>query len=155
MPFFHIYLFCSKEKILEVEVHAHVQRPVSVVKMATVLEVYITEKQRSTVCFLSERDLIRRILKKKCFLFTVESVCCLGGKGLANDEEVETEVPEWLRQQSKDFYAAVKQRSKCINVGGGYVEKYFFFPSLGYHIFYVLYPFITYLLTPSCILYLD
>jgi hypothetical protein len=34
----------------------------------------------------------------------------------------------WLRQQSKDFYVAgfdtlVKRWDKCINVGGGYVEK--------------------------------
>jgi hypothetical protein len=51
-----------------------------------------------------------------------------GGKRFADDEEVETEVRRWLRQQSKDFYAAgfdslVKRRDKCINVGGGYVEK--------------------------------
>jgi hypothetical protein len=35
---------------------------------------------------------------------------------------------KWLRQQSKDFYAAgfdtlIKRWDKCINVGGGYVEK--------------------------------
>jgi hypothetical protein len=35
---------------------------------------------------------------------------------------------KWLRQQSKDFYAAgfdalVKSWDKCINVGGGYVVK--------------------------------
>jgi hypothetical protein len=38
------------------------------------------------------------------------------------------EVWKWLRQQSNDFYAAgfnilVKQWDKCIDVGGGYVEK--------------------------------
>jgi hypothetical protein len=37
-------------------------------------------------------------------------------------------VQKWLRQQSKDFYAAgfdtlVKQWDKYIDVGGGYVEK--------------------------------
>jgi hypothetical protein len=37
-------------------------------------------------------------------------------------------VQKWLRQQSKDFYAAgfdavVKPWNKCINVGGEYVEK--------------------------------
>jgi hypothetical protein len=51
----------------------------------------------------------------------------LGDKRFA-DEEVETEVQKWLRQQAKDFYAAgfdalVKRWDKCINVGGGYVEK--------------------------------
>jgi hypothetical protein len=52
----------------------------------------------------------------------------LGGKSFADDEEVETEVRKWLRQQSKDFYAAgfepfIKRWNKCINVSGGYVEK--------------------------------
>jgi hypothetical protein len=28
-----------------------------------------------------------------------------GWQNFADDEEVETEVPKWLRQQSKDFYA--------------------------------------------------
>jgi hypothetical protein len=45
-----------------------------------------------------------------------------------SDEEVETEVRKWLRQQSEDFYASgldelVKRWDKCISVGGGYVEK--------------------------------
>jgi histone-lysine N-methyltransferase SETMAR len=49
----------------------------------------------------------------------------LGGRRFADDEEVETKV---RRQESKDFYAAsfdvvVIQWDKCINVGGGYVEK--------------------------------
>jgi hypothetical protein len=48
-------------------------------------------------------------------------------KHFAYDEEVETKVRKWLRQQSKDFYAAgfnalVKLWDKCINVGGRYVE---------------------------------
>jgi hypothetical protein len=56
---------------------------------------------------------------------------CLCGKRFADDEEVETEVRKWLRQESKDFCAEgfdalVKRWNKCINVGGGYVEKYFF-----------------------------
>jgi hypothetical protein len=37
-------------------------------------------------------------------------------------------VQEWLRQQSKDLHAAafdilVKLWGKCMDVGGGYVEK--------------------------------
>jgi hypothetical protein len=48
---------------------------------------------------------------KKYFLLMVGSVCCIkrftaGGKRLADDEEVETEMRKWLRQKSKDFYAA-------------------------------------------------
>jgi hypothetical protein len=43
-----------------------------------------------------------------------------------DDEKVEMEVQKWLRQQSKDFYAAglntlVKQWDKCISVSGRYV----------------------------------
>jgi hypothetical protein len=34
---------------------------------------------------------------------------------------------------------------------GGYVEKYMFFSRFEYHIFYVLYPFVTFLLTASYI----
>jgi hypothetical protein len=50
------------------------------------------------------------------------------GKSFADDEEVETEVRKWLRQQSEGFCAAgfdavIKHRDKCISVGGGYVEK--------------------------------
>jgi hypothetical protein len=65
----------------------------------------------------------------------VGSVCRVkrltaGAKRFPEDEEVETEVLQWLRQKSKDFYAAsfdalVKRWDKCINVGGGYVEKCF------------------------------
>jgi hypothetical protein len=55
-----------------------------------------------------------------------------GGKRFADDEEVETEERKWPRQQSKDFCAAgfdalVKRWNKSI-IGGGYVEKYMFFP---------------------------
>jgi hypothetical protein len=44
-----------------------------------------------------------------------------------HDEEVETEVRKWLRQQPKDFYAAdfdalLKRGDTCISIGGGYVE---------------------------------
>jgi hypothetical protein len=50
----------------------------------------------------------------------------MDGKVFADDEEVETEVRKWLRQQSKAYYAAsfdalVKRWDKCISVGGGYV----------------------------------
>jgi hypothetical protein len=95
---------------------------------------------------------------KKYFLFTVGSVCRVKrfttcGKYFSNDEEIKTEVLKWLRQQSEDFYAAgfdalVKRWDKCtyqcwwrvcraINV----------FSRFEYHMFYVLYPFVTYLQT--------
>jgi hypothetical protein len=92
------------------------------------------------VYFYRQKDSLQRILINKCFLFTVGSVCrlklfkigwriChLGGKRFGDDEEVEREVRNRLRQQSKDFYVAgfhalVKRWDKFINVGGRYVEK--------------------------------
>jgi hypothetical protein len=49
------------------------------------------------------------------------------GKRLADVEEVEMEVRKWLRQQSKDVYAAsfdalAKRWNKCISFGGEYIE---------------------------------
>jgi hypothetical protein len=57
----------------------------------------------------------------------------VGGIPFADEEDFETELRKWLRQQSKDFFAAgfdalVKRWDKCINVGWGYVEKSKFFP---------------------------
>jgi hypothetical protein len=61
-------------------------------------------------------------------VFVAQSGSQLGGKRFADDEEVEMEMRKWLRQQSKDFYAAgfhalVKRWDKYIDVGEGYVEK--------------------------------
>jgi hypothetical protein len=55
-------------------------------------------------------------------------VAHLCGKLFNDDEEIETEVQKWLRQQPKDFYAVafdalVKRWDKCISVSGGYAEK--------------------------------
>jgi hypothetical protein len=41
---------------------------------------------------------------------------------------INDQVRNWLKKQSKDFYATgfealAKQWNKCINVDGGYVEK--------------------------------
>jgi hypothetical protein len=54
---------------------------------------------------------MQRIFIKICFLFILGSVrrvkrFHLGGKLFADDEEVETGLQKWLRQQSEDFYAA-------------------------------------------------
>jgi hypothetical protein len=56
-------------------VHAHVQRLVSVVRMATLFEKYNTEEQRSVVRFCGQKDSMQRIFIKKCFLFMLGSVC--------------------------------------------------------------------------------
>jgi hypothetical protein len=59
------------------------------VAIATVFEVYITEDQRSFNRFCGTKDSIQRIFMKKCFLFTVGSVCRVkwftsGSKNVAN-----------------------------------------------------------------------
>jgi hypothetical protein len=51
-----------------------------------------------------------------------------GGIRFSDDERAKREVRKWLRQQSKDFYAAgvdalVRRWDKYISVGGGYFEK--------------------------------
>jgi hypothetical protein len=79
-------------------------------------------------------DSMKRLVIKKCFLLTVGSVCPakrfhFGGKRFTDDEKVEMEVHKWLRQQSKDSYAAgletmVKRWNKYyINDGEGHFEK--------------------------------
>jgi hypothetical protein len=83
--------------------------------------------------FCGQKDSMQRIFINKYFLFTLGSVCrvkrlCLDDKCFADDEDDETEVRKWLRQQSEDFYsvgfdALVKRWGNCINVGGGHVEK--------------------------------
>jgi hypothetical protein len=99
--------------------------------MATVFEDYSNEKQRPVVSFCGQKDSMQTVFIKKCLrweVFVTQSDSQLGGKRLADDEEVETEVRMWPRQQSKDFYGAcfdalVKRWDKCINVCRGYVEK--------------------------------
>jgi hypothetical protein len=93
-----------------------------------VLEGVIPKSSVLLCVFLGKNDPMQRIFIKKYFLFTVGSVCHVKqftteSRNSLKDEEVETEVRQWLRQQSKDFYAAVKRWDKCINVGGGFVEK--------------------------------
>jgi hypothetical protein len=54
------------------DARAHVQMLVLVVNIATVIEEYNIEKQRSVVRFCGQNDSMQRILIKKCFLFTVQ-----------------------------------------------------------------------------------
>jgi hypothetical protein len=95
----------------------------------------------SFCAFLSARGLNAKDIHKEMFPLyggkcssykAVHSWVEKRGKRFVDDEEVETEVRKWLRLQSKDFYAAgfgalIKRWDKCVNVGGGYVEKYIFF----------------------------
>jgi hypothetical protein len=78
--------------------------------MATVLEQYTTEEQRSVASFSSAKGLRAKDIHKE--IFHVYGGKCLSRKAFhswvkqrderfADDEEVETEVRKWLRQQSK------------------------------------------------------
>jgi hypothetical protein len=104
---------------------------------------------------------MKRIFIKKCFLFTVGNVCRIlrfitgstnSLSDVQNSHTMPDQVRKWQRQQSKHFYAAgidalVKRWDKYINVVGGYVEKQMFFSGFKYQMFYISYPFVTYLLT--------
>jgi hypothetical protein len=57
------------------DAHAHVQRLVLVVKMATFLEDCTTEEQRYFVRFCEQEGSMQMILKNKYSLFAVGSVC--------------------------------------------------------------------------------
>jgi hypothetical protein len=99
--------------------------------MATVLVEYNTEEQLVVRFFCGQKDSVQRIFIKKCFVFTVGSVCCL--KQFTTLKEV------WKSQMMKQrcgigrnnsqktstvgFDALVMIWEKCIDVGGGYVEK--------------------------------
>jgi hypothetical protein len=82
--------------------------------------VYTTEEQRH-VRFLWAKGLNAKDIHKEMCPVYGGKVCRvkrfhLGGKIFSDKEEVETEVRKWLRQQSKDFYAAGFW-DKCIDVG--------------------------------------
>jgi hypothetical protein len=57
--------------------HVHVQKLVSVVKMATVLEEYTIDEQHSVVRFLWAKELNAKYNNKEMFLFMVGSVCLI------------------------------------------------------------------------------
>jgi hypothetical protein len=110
---------------------------ISVVKMANVLPC-TTEKQCWVVRFsVGSRTVwewysYRSVSSLRWEVSVAVNGSQLGGKRSADEEEVETKVRKWLRQQTKDFYAAatdalVKRWDKCIHVGGWYVGKYIFF----------------------------
>jgi hypothetical protein len=63
----------------------YVQRLVSVVKMATVLEECTTEEQRSDVCFLWSQGLNAKDIHKE--MFPVYGGKCLSHKALHNSVE--------------------------------------------------------------------
>jgi hypothetical protein len=73
-----------------VEAHTHVQRLVSVVKMATVFEGCTIEEQRSVVRFFcGQKDSMQKMFINKCVLFTVGSKAVQPScKPFADDERM-------------------------------------------------------------------
>jgi hypothetical protein len=55
--------------------HGQVQMLVSVVKMATVLEGVVPKSSVLLCVFWGQKDSLQRVFIKKCFLYTVGSVC--------------------------------------------------------------------------------
>jgi hypothetical protein len=109
-----------------IDAHAHVHRLVSVVKMATIFEGCTIEKQRSLVRFLWAKGVSAKYSVFRVKRFTTESRNSL--KGVRKSQMMPNRVRKWLRLESTDIYvegfdALVKRWEKCINVGGGYVEK--------------------------------
>jgi hypothetical protein len=145
--------------------HAHAQRLVSVVKMTTVLEECTNEEKRSVVRFCGQKDSMQRILVKKCFLFTVGNVSHVKGfttrlrnsfqdvRNVADDagaEVAETTVKRLLCCGFRRASTAAEQVYQC----WWRICREMFSPRFEYNIFYVLYPFVTYLLTQPRVTYI-
>jgi hypothetical protein len=94
-------------------------------------------EQRSVVRFLRAKGLNVKDIHKEMFPVYGGSVCLVkrfttGSSNSLEDVRKPQMMPDqarkWLRQQSKEFYAAgfdalVKRWDKCISVRGGYVEN--------------------------------
>jgi hypothetical protein len=122
-----------------------------------VLEEYPSEEKRSVVrFFLLVEGLGEKYVHKE--MFHVYGGKCLSRKAVHNWIEKlfygrskvadhETEVRKWLRQQSKDFYAAGKAMGQVYECWWRVCREINVLSSFGYHMFYVLYPFVAYSLT--------
>jgi hypothetical protein len=127
--------------------------------MATVLEKCNTEEQSSPVRFsVGKKKLNAKNIYRE--MFPVYGGKCLSLKAVDNQlanislvtKKLKRKCRKWLRQQPEDFHAAgfdalVKRWDMCIDVGGGDMSRNKYFLRFKYHIFRVLYPFVTYLLT--------
>jgi hypothetical protein len=141
--------------------HAHVQRLVSVVELTTMLEGVLPKSSVLFCIFCGQKDPLQRIFIKKCFLFTVGSVCCVKQfttrsrnslKDVRKPQVMPNQVRKWLVEQSKDFYAAgfdalVKRWVQVYQCWWRTCLEINVFLNFKYYIFYVLYPSVTCLLT--------
>jgi hypothetical protein len=142
-PFLYIYDFF---KIAEM--HAHVQKLVSVVKMVAVL-----------LCiFCGQKDSMQRIFIKKCFLFMVGSVCSVKRfttvsrnslKDVRKSQMMPGEVAETTvkRLQCCGFRRTGKAIGQVYRCWLKICREINVFHRFEYHVFYVLYPYVTYSLT--------
>jgi hypothetical protein len=124
--------------------------------MATVHEDCTTEEQRVVVLFCMQKLNAKNIHKEifpvydgKCRVKRFTTVLRNSLKDIRKSHTMPDQVQKWLRQQSKVFYAAgfdalVKPWDKWWRI---YREIHVFFSRFEYHKFYVLYSFVTYLLT--------
>jgi hypothetical protein len=105
--------------------------------METMLEGYATEEQSSVVCFLWAKGLVAKDIRKEIFL-VYGGKClwrkavhnwvdkfCKGRSKVADNVRPGAEVAE-TAVYAAGFITLVKRWDKCINVGGGYVEKEMF-----------------------------
>jgi hypothetical protein len=125
--------------------------------MATVLEVCTTEKRSFVVRLCGQKDSMQSMFMKKCLLYTVGSVrrlkrFTIGWQIFVDDEAVETKVRKWLRRRSKKllccwFRRTGKAMGQVYQCWWRICRDINIFFRFEYHIFYVLYPFVTYLLT--------
>jgi hypothetical protein len=81
--------------VLVAGAHAHVQRLVSVVKMATVLEGYTTEEHGNVVFFCGQKNSVTKEVHKEMFPAYGRRICSekrfnLIGKHFADDDDFET-----------------------------------------------------------------
>jgi hypothetical protein len=116
---------------------------------------HTTEEQRSVLRFLRARGLSAKDIHKD--MFPAYGGKCLSHKAVHNCVENVSLMTKRLKQRCRSGWDAVKRLVCCgfrrtgkamgqvYQCCGGYVKKYMFFSRFEYHIFYVLYPFVTYL----------
>jgi hypothetical protein len=86
------------------------------------LEEYAIEEQRSVMRCCGQKDSLQRIFIKKCFLYTVGSICRLKQfttglknslKDVRNSQMMPNQVQKWLRQQFRLTGEAMGQVYEC------------------------------------------
>jgi hypothetical protein len=80
-------------------------------------------------------------------MFPVYGGKCLSRKAVHNWVANVSLMKRLKRRCGSGFDALVKRWDRCNSVSGGYVEKQMLSSRFEYHMFYVLYPFLTYLLS--------